>query len=83
MPGQAYEARVWLVQHGPGGELPKKVTWSAGKKFAQQICDSIDNPKFCTSFHYWGPMLIQAQIEFDDGQIEDAYIYARIPTKEE
>ena len=36
VPGQAYEATVWIVAHKsaePGWESPERVTWSAGKYF--------------------------------------------------
>ena len=88
MPGQGYEAKVWLVPHRPGidhKEYPKKVTWCAGQSFShRKICDRIASGRnaateFCTTFHYWGPTLIQAILEFDDGVVQTGYVYARLP----
>jgi hypothetical protein len=80
IPGQAYEARAWLVQHRPeAAELPQKVVWSAGRMFNRKVCEASSAPSFAVSFHYWGPMLIQAEIHFIDGHIAHAYVYARLP----
>lgn len=79
IPGQGYEARVWLVRHRNHKESPIQVIWSAGEWFSRKISDSTASPNFCTSFHYWGPMLIQAQLQFSDGVKATAYVYARLP----
>lgn len=81
VPGQAYEARVWIVPHK--GEIPREVPievlWSAGPKFPVVKATAAESKWFCTSFHYWGAMLIQARLTFADGKSEHAHIYARLP----
>jgi 3',5'-cyclic AMP phosphodiesterase CpdA len=80
VPGQGYEAVVWLVPHGAPVGAPKMVTWTAGKQFREVIIVSQDaDTRFCAAFNYWGPMLVQAVIEFHDGAVESGFIYARIP----
>jgi len=79
VPGQGYEARVWLQPHRNHRESPKQVVWSAGPKFDRKVCDASSAPNFCVSFHYWGPMLVQAELTFDDGESATAYVYARLP----
>jgi hypothetical protein len=82
--GQVNEVRLWIVRHrppigvevGPGVE---SVTWSAGKRFSVITVTAKDDPKLCAVLHYWGPMLVQAHIEFADGHSADAYIYVRMP----
>lgn len=78
-PGQGYEARVWLARHRYHTESPRRVLWSAGPMFKRKVCEANAAPDFCASFHYWGPMLIQAQLEFEDGATPQAYVYARLP----
>jgi 3',5'-cyclic AMP phosphodiesterase CpdA len=83
-PGQAYEARLWLVRHrrpGIAAIAPdvRRVTWSAGAYFPVVTVESDEDPNLCTRLHYWGPMLVQAQMEFEDGECVDAYVYARLP----
>lgn len=79
MPGQGYEARAWLVQHRGHTESPIRVTWSAGPKFQRKVHEAEAQPDFAVSFHYWGPMLIQAELEFADGKKARGYLYARLP----
>jgi 3',5'-cyclic AMP phosphodiesterase CpdA len=80
MPGQAYEVRVWLEPHKQRHkEFPIKVTWSGGPKFKREVCGSSSAPHFCGNFHYWGPMLVQAKLEFADGENAYGYVYARFP----
>jgi 3',5'-cyclic AMP phosphodiesterase CpdA len=78
-PGQGYEARVWLARHRHHRESPKRVVWSAGPSFERKVCEADAAPDFCVSFHYWGPMLIQVQLEFEDGEVPRSYVYARLP----
>jgi 3',5'-cyclic AMP phosphodiesterase CpdA len=82
-PGQAYEVTVWIVPHRPdkqGWEPPKCVIWSAGDQFETTVTiQREDDPRFCTTFDYWGPMLVQAELIFDNGPSAFAYVYARIP----
>lgn len=82
-PGQAYEATVWIVPHRPDKQewvRPKCVIWSAGDKFETVTIQREDDPIFCTTFDYWGPMLVQAELIFDDDRPSAfAYVYARIP----
>lgn len=86
IPGQAYEVRVWIVPHvdqvgspKPGWEPPSRVIWSAGPSFDRQEVLREDDPKFCSSYHYWAPMLVQAEMKFSDGKVGYAHTYARIP----
>lgn len=85
IPGQAYEVRAWINEHRP--ELNKspsliKVEWTAGTLFKRVICLKDDNPNFSFSYHYWGSMLIQAKLIFEDGYESFAYVYARMPKDE-
>lgn len=86
LPGQAYEVRAWIVPHvdrdgqpKPGWEPPQQVLWSAGEMFDRKEVLRSEDPTFCAAFHYWGPMLLQAEIRFADGQVGYGYTYARIP----
>jgi len=79
LPGQAYEARAWLVQHRHHSEFPTRVIWSAGQMFERKVCEREAAPEFCAAFHYWGPMLLQAELQFADGHKARAYLYARLP----
>jgi len=78
-PDQGYEAVVWMCEH-TNAEKPKIVTWSAGPMFpaVTRIARDVD-ARFCATFNYWGPMLIQAAMTFDDNTVEYAFIYARMP----
>jgi 3',5'-cyclic AMP phosphodiesterase CpdA len=81
---QAYEARAWIVSHGPKLNDEKKlikVEWSAGKYFAQQEIGVTDNTNFCIAYNYWAPMLIEAKLIFKDGYEAKGYVYARLPQK--
>lgn len=85
IPGQAYEVRGWIVKHKPELNTEHKlikVEWSAGKLFKEITCLFGDNPSFSFSYHYWGPMLVQAKLFFDDGHEATSYIYARMPKEE-
>jgi len=78
--GQAYEARAWLEPHSRSPEqVPVRVRWSAGEKFATLVCypDGADD-RFCVSFHYYGPVAVQAVLEFADGHEATGYVYARM-----
>jgi 3',5'-cyclic AMP phosphodiesterase CpdA len=80
-PDQGYEAIVWIIPHNRRPEdEPIRVEWSAGKKFgiASLIAKEHDS-RFCASFDYWGPMMIQARLIFSDGTEVFGFIYARIP----
>ena len=79
MPGQGSEARVWLVPHRHHREFPIRVTWSAGRHFDRKIPEAEAAPDFAVSFHYWGPMLIQVELEFADGHKAQMFVYARLP----
>lgn len=85
IPGQAYEVRAWIVEHRPDitKNIPLvKVEWTAGEKFKRVTCLRSENPNFCMAYHYWGSMLIQAKLIFEDGSEENAYVYARMPADE-
>jgi len=80
---QAFEATLWIVPHKPeykGWELPEEVIWSAGPWFDHVIKVSRrEDPRFCVSFDYWGPMLVQAEMRFADGNVARTHVYARDP----
>jgi hypothetical protein len=79
-PGQAYEARCWIVGHNrKNDDIPREVTWSAGEWFEVITMERAEDPHFCTTFTYWGPMLVQARLRFQDGEEQCTYVYARIP----
>jgi 3',5'-cyclic AMP phosphodiesterase CpdA len=86
IPGQAYEVRCWIVPHvdrdghpKPGWEPPVRVIWSAGERFPVKECDRAADPQFCCALNYWGPMLVQAEMVFANGERAYAQTYARIP----
>jgi len=84
LPDQAYEARVWLEPFKKRHkEYPLKVTWSAGPWFEKKLCHRSDSTDFCAYFHYWGPMVVQAELEFDDGKKSYCHVYARYPESKE
>ena len=85
IPGQAYEAILWIVQHPygekkPERDIPTKVTWSAGKMFEVISITRDQNPNYCVKYDYWGPMLVQAKLEFSDKHEALIHIYAKMPT---
>jgi 3',5'-cyclic AMP phosphodiesterase CpdA len=85
VPGQGYEARAWIARHNPylanrHKESPKQVVWSAGPMFGvRKICGADAAPNFAVSFHYWGAVLIQAELTFADGEVVTGTVYARAP----
>ena len=82
VPEQAYEVRLWIEFHKHDNtKSPKllEVEWSAGPLFEMQRCVGSENPRFCTTYHYWGPMLVQAKLTFENGKKCNTYIYARMP----
>jgi hypothetical protein len=82
LPFQMYEVVFWLAQHS-GCEPPVKVVWSAGSKFKSITIHSQADRRFAGKYSYFGPMLIEAMLEFEDGTQERAFIYARIPSSHE
>lgn len=83
-PEQAYIATVWLVKHdsvssADKAETPKRVVYTAGSKFP--VIEVKDDVHLCfaVKFEYYCPMLIQARIEFEDGHVHHANIYALMP----
>lgn len=81
IPGQAYEARVWIVGHKRRHQdIPARVIWSCGKNFGTVPISQKEDEHFCAIFNYWGPMLVQARLEFSDGSSELVQVYARMPT---
>jgi hypothetical protein len=83
-PDQVNEARLWIVKHPPpeGVETPQKlvrVTWSAGRRFPVMTVEAVEDPTCAAIFHYWGPMLVQARLEFADGTESAAHTYVRLP----
>lgn len=81
IPGQAYEARLWVEHHGDPKleDMPIRVTWTAGKKFPVVAIEREKDPLFCAVYNYWGPMLVQASMTFADGAVENTHVYARMP----
>jgi len=84
IPGQAYEALLWIVPHPhkqveSDHEYPIEVTWSAGRKFEVVTIKYEDDKHFCASLAYWGPMLVQTRLKFADGHEALSYVYARMP----
>jgi 3',5'-cyclic AMP phosphodiesterase CpdA len=81
IPGQAYEARIWIVGHKSRTEadIPLKVTWSAGGWFTTIVVKKEDDIHFCAAFNYWGSFLIQGKLEFADGTSACVHVYARMP----
>jgi hypothetical protein len=83
-PFQKYEAVFWIVPHNrKPDQVPVSVTWSAGPRFPAFYIPSAQDPRFRASYAYYGPMLIQATLEFKDGNKEHAYIYCRFPSGQE
>jgi hypothetical protein len=83
VPGRAADLarEVWLERHRHHSMSPERVVWSAGPMFNRKVCEADAAPDFCVSFHYWGPMLIQCELTFEDCRDAPvtAYIYARLP----
>lgn len=79
-PGQGYEVRAWLEPHR-NNEPPVEVVWSAGEAFGARKVGTDRASRFSVSFHYWGPMLIQAEMRFNDGKKVVATVYARLPDR--
>ncbi len=75
-PDQEFEARMKIVGHRYRKELPKKVVWSAGDLFPVSTCNRENNEDFRNTFSFYGPMLIQVSMTFDDSNEEHTYIYA-------
>jgi len=85
-PGRRNEARLWIERHPQpggseaGGQTPVRVVWSAGPKFPMIVTvDAADDPRLCAVFHYYGPMLVQAEMHFTNGEVAVAHVYVRIP----
>jgi len=80
VPGQAYQVNAWLTCHKKHCDPKlKTVEWSAGELFGKQLCEAATNPNFSASFHYWGPMLLQAKLTFEDDYIAYTHIYSHMP----
>ncbi|MCG8508192.1 MAG: hypothetical protein MI741_03090, partial [Rhodospirillales bacterium] len=85
IPDQAYEAVLWIEPHPydkekPERDKPVKVIWSAGRMFEVVTVTRNEDSHFTASLAYWGPMLVQARIIFDDDSEALTYIYARMPS---
>jgi hypothetical protein len=82
IPGQAYEAILWIHPHWKRQktDIPVEVTWCAGPKFETVTVPCQDDELFCVRFDYWGGFLAQARLSFADGSVEHAHVYARMPT---
>lgn len=82
VPFQKYEAVFWLVPHSAkNARTPSRVVWSAGPMFPTIQVDATRDKRFCGSFAYYGPMLVQAAIYFQGvTEPELAYVYARLPS---
>lgn len=75
---QEFEARMKIVGHPYREELPTMVVWSAGSLFSVRTCLRGENPEFKNTFSYYGPMLVQVSMTFEDGTVEHSYIYAHV-----
>jgi hypothetical protein len=74
------EARFWIVGHDEERRVvPEEVVWSAGPRFPVVSIRREDDPRFCATYHYFGSMLIQAQLKFSDGHTAYTYVYANVP----
>ena len=85
LPGQKYEVVFWVIEHKSKDltrrrEVPKSVTWSGGICFSRKTVLRDNDLRFAAFYNYYGPMLIRAEISFDDGRKETAFIYAPIPS---
>ncbi|MEH2569079.1 hypothetical protein V1289_008706 [Bradyrhizobium sp. AZCC 2289] len=82
--GQHNEARVWIEFHestrDKKKDRPLAVTWSAGESNAVITVQGDKDHRFCATFHYYGPMLVQAKLSFSDGDVAYGYVYVRMPT---
>ncbi|MDN3205593.1 metallophosphoesterase family protein [Algoriphagus sediminis] len=83
---QAYEAIIWIVQHRYGEkkldkDIPTKVIYTAGKRFKVIEVTRQENKHFTAKLTYWGPMLIQCKMFFEDGHIFRTHLYARMPNQ--
>jgi 3',5'-cyclic AMP phosphodiesterase CpdA len=83
VPGQHNEVRLWIEVHRPDAQTeeqkPIRVTWSAGRMHKVITVRREDDTRYCATMHYWGPMLVQAKLEFTDGELAYGYVYARMP----
>jgi 3',5'-cyclic AMP phosphodiesterase CpdA len=82
-PQQGNEARVRIEgQVGKEGyELPTRVEWWAGPAFKNIVeVKREHDPTFGARFTYWGPMLIQARLHWNDGTWAEAHIFAPLPS---
>lgn len=79
VPQQEYEARLWIVPHEGRRDVPTKVEWSGGWHFPVVVCKREENPTFCATLAYYGPVLVQIRMYFDDGNIATGSVYARLP----
>lgn len=88
-PTEKYEAVFWIVGHsGKEGndyrkpsDIPIQVTWSAGPLFQQKTVRRGEDHRFAASYSYYGPMIVQGEMEFEDGTKELVHVYARIPSE--
>ena len=83
-PQQGNEARVRIEgQIGRNGyEAPSGVEWWAGTAFKNLVAVTREqDPTFGARFTYWGPVLIQVRIHWDDGYSAHAHIFAPLPSE--
>jgi 3',5'-cyclic AMP phosphodiesterase CpdA len=81
-PMQANEAQVRIeAQVGSHGyEPPTRVEWWAGPKFTNVVTVTREqDAAFRTCFSYYGPMLIQCRLHWNDGTSAVAHIFAPLP----
>jgi 3',5'-cyclic AMP phosphodiesterase CpdA len=85
-PEQHNEVRLWIEFHKSSRTIrgktdrPVQVTWSCGDWNSVVTVRRNRDSRFCATLHYWGPMLVQAKLEFKDGHVAYGYVYARMPT---
>jgi len=85
-PGQAHEATVEIRYHPPKDGVPdakiRSVRWSAGKRHDVFDLkeDLVADPgrHYRAAFDYYGSMLIQASVVWDNGHTAEMFIYAHV-----
>jgi len=82
-PDQGSEARV-RIEGQPGREgysMPSLVEWWAGPAFGDVVAiKREEDPTFAARFTYWGPVLIQARLQWGDGYSAVSHVFAPLPS---
>jgi 3',5'-cyclic AMP phosphodiesterase CpdA len=79
---QAHEARVWIERHRPPAGITaqriRKAVWSAGPRHGVATIIDDATGRYAATFTYYGAMLIQVTLTFEDGDETSQFIYARL-----